>query len=80
MYKIIKIVTDDGQEFEDIKVAMKSLEKDYGGKLTSVCHKLVSIEKYVDMCEFVNANLALFSELIALNAEINEGCKDETED
>ena len=77
MYKIIKVVTDNGQEFESVQQAVKSLEKDYGDKLTSVCHKLVNIEKYIDMCEFVNSNLYLFSELLELNMEIKEGCKDE---
>lgn len=80
MYKITKIVTNNGQEFESVQQAIKSLEKDYGDKLTSVCHKLIGIEKYIDVCEFVNSNLCLFGELLELSREIKEGCREEEED
>ena len=71
MHKIIKIALDDGTEFNNIQEAKKFLEKCYGNKLTKLCSKLVNIEKYVDMCNFVNENLSLFGELIELNLEMS---------
>ena len=74
MYKISKIVTEDGSEFEDTEKATKYLEVLYGKRLTILCHKIIPcIDKYVDLCEFIDNNLDLFHDLIILKNEINNG-------
>lgn len=72
MFKVTKIMTDDGKMFDDFKKAKKYLEVEYGDKLCRMAHKLLSIEKYTPMCEFLDANLEEFKELIRLRKESNQ--------
>jgi|GEM_PF-6292275 len=80
MHKIIRIETNDENQFETEKEARKYLDKKYGDRLTTIVHKILKHEKYISLCEFIDANLELFQELIDLKNELKEDIKKDCDD
>jgi hypothetical protein len=70
MKAVTRIQTFDGQLHETEYDAKNHVERIYGELLSSIAHKLVRIEKYTAMCDFVDANLDLFTQLSAIKADL----------
>lgn len=81
MYKVTKVMTNDGQIFDTVKDAKHYLEKKYADCLCKLASKLLSIEKYQPMCEFLDANIDgdLFEQVKELKREITKGIENEEE-
>lgn len=75
MQIVRKIMTDDGELFDTQKEAKKYLNKKYGEQLTSIAHKILKCEKYIQLCEFLDENLDNFKEVIELKNELKEEFK-----
>lgn len=63
MEKIIKIKTFDNQIFDSVKQAEKHLIKLESDLLTSLSHKMISVQKYKDAGDFILENLHNFAKL-----------------
>lgn len=72
MRKTVQIVTDDGSTFISYMDAKKYLEVEYGKKLTKLASELLQIEKYLNMCEFLEVNLEKFHELLTIKEEFEQ--------
>lgn len=72
MYKVTKVMTDDGQMFDTVKDAKHYLEKKYADCLCKLASQLVSIDKYQKMCEFLDTHINedLFIQVQNLKSEI----------
>lgn len=81
MYKVTKVMTNDGEMFDTEKEAKHYLEARYADCLCKLASKLVSIEKYQPMCEFLDANIDtdLFERVKDLKKEIAKGIENEEE-
>jgi hypothetical protein len=64
-----KVQTSDGQLHDHERRALDHAEKRYGDALTALAHRLVRVEKYTAMCDFLDANIAEFVALEALKAD-----------
>jgi hypothetical protein len=70
MTKLIVFKTSDGQIHTNHDAAVKHADKRYGDELTAIAHRLVQIEKYSKMTEFLESNLDEFRRLLALRDDI----------
>lgn len=70
MKEIIVYKTQDGNLYESFHKAKKHAEDAYGTKLLNLSTKLVQIEKYTKMSDFLDENLELFLELGRLKKDI----------
>ncbi len=72
MYKVTKVMTNDGQVFDTVKDAKHYLEKKYADCLCKLASKLVAIDKYRPMCEFLDTHINedLFVQVQDLKREI----------
>ena len=79
MYTVTKVMTNDGQMFDTVKDAKHYLEKTYADCLCRLASKLVGIEKYQPMCEFLDANINedLFVQVQEIKTEIAQGIEEE---
>ena len=59
--------TADGAIFDRIDNAVRHSEARYANALLPLCTRLAQIDKYSEMAEFVNENLAAFAALKALH-------------
>lgn len=57
MYKVTKIITNDGHMFDTVKDAKHYLEVKYADYLCKLASKLVTIDKYQEMCEFLDTHI-----------------------
>ena len=73
MYEVVKVMTNDGHQFDSAKEAKEYLEKEYSDKMCRISAKLVSIEKYQEMKEYLDANLEVFLDVITLKKELEDG-------
>ena len=82
MYEVIKIMTNDGHQFDTEKEDKDYLEKEYTDLLCRICSKLIAIEKYQQMKEYLNENGVLeeFEKAMELKREFGKGvtklCRD----
>lgn len=76
MIKSMKIITDDGKIFDSYKDAKRYLDKKYGDKLTALANKLLMIDKYMPMIDFIDTNLEMFEELLLLKSELSQNEND----
>jgi hypothetical protein len=79
MKTVSKVMTFDGKLHDTQKDAVRHVEAIYADKLSKLAVKLVSIEKYVALGNFIDENLALFLELASIKADM-EVEKDSEED
>jgi len=69
-------ITDDEKVFFDKREAIKHLDKQYGNEIEKLSHRLLKIEKYAEMINFLDGHLSEFSNAIALKTEINAAQKE----
>lgn len=70
MERITKLKTADGALHDTETDARKHAEARYANALLSLAHRLVRIEKYSAVTEFLDANLDAFADLTALKRDI----------
>ena len=72
MYKVTKVMTNDGHMFDTVKDAKHYLEVKYADCLCKLASKLVAIDKYQEMCEFLDThiNKDLFVQVQEIKREI----------
>lgn len=70
MRRVVKWELSDGALFDDAHVAKRRAESRYGQALSRLAHKLVAVEKYTAMCEYLDNDLEEFIALKALKADI----------
>ena len=63
MKKLIMYQTLDKSLHNSLVRGKQHAENVYGSRLTSMAHRLVSIDKYVDMVTFLEQNLDAFAEI-----------------
>lgn len=79
MKSLIKYEALDGSLHDSVKDAKRHIEAIYANKLASVAHKMVQLQKYSAIGDFIDENLALFAELqtikndLVLTSDDNEG-------
>ena len=57
MYKVTKVMTNDGHMFDTVKDAKHYLDVKYADCLCKLASKLVAIDKYQEMCEFLDTHI-----------------------
>lgn len=72
MYKVTKVMTNDGHMFDTVKDAKHYLEVKYAECFCKLASKLVAIDKYQEMCEFLDThiNKDLFVQVQEIKREI----------
>ena len=72
MYKVTKVMTNDGHMFDTTVDAKHYLEKRYADCLCKLASKLVAIDKYQEMCEFLDTHINgdLFVQVQEIKREI----------
>lgn len=72
MHKVTKIMTNDGHMFDTVKDAKHYLEVKYADCLCKLASKLVTIDKYQKMCEFLDTHINedLFVQVQEIKREI----------
>lgn len=70
MRKVDRYVTLDGKEHATLQRATTHAENRFHNELSGMAHKLVAVEKYGAMLEFLEHNLDKFADLLALRADI----------
>lgn len=75
MYEVVKVMTNDGHLFDNAKEAKEYLEEEYTDKMCRISSKLVSIEKYQEMKEYLDENLEVFLDVITLKKELEDGVR-----
>ena len=72
MYKVTKVMTNDGHMFDTAKDAKHYLEVKYADCLCKLASKLVAIDKYQQMCEFLDTHINedLFVQVQEIKREI----------
>ena len=69
MRQVTRFQTSDGEEHKSLKDAQNHAQKRYGDLLTKLAHQAVRIEKYSEMCEFIDGHLSNFSMLMDLRKD-----------
>ena len=79
MYKVTKVMTNDGHMFDTVKDAKHYLEVKYADCLCKLASKLVAIDKYQEMCEFLDThiNKDLFVQVQEIKKEITPEINEE---
>lgn len=80
MEYITKVKTNDGVEHSSVKEAEKHLNNLLGIIINKHAHKLARLNKYADVCEYLQENLLSFVEPIQLLTELNTGLTEDNED
>lgn len=70
MERVTRFQTADGVLHDNFARAVRHADDRYGCALTTMAHKLVKVEKYGAMIEFLEANLNDFAAIIALHEDI----------
>ena len=75
MYEVVKVMTNDGHQFDNAKEAKEYLEKEYTDLMCRISAKLVSIEKYQQMKEHLDSEgvLEQFEKALELKRELGKG-------
>ena len=75
MYEVVKVMTNDGHLFDNSKEAKEYLEKEYTDLMCRISSKLVSIEKYQQMKEYLDSEgvLEQFEKALELKHELGKG-------
>lgn len=71
MKKVYRYQTSDGALHETFHLAECHADQRYGALLTKTASTLAQIDKYSAMSDWLDANLPVFVELIALKADIS---------
>ena len=72
MYRVTKIVTNDGKMFDTEKEAKKYIEVKYTDLVSRISAKLSSFSKYQEIKDFLDNNGELFREMLSLKNELLE--------
>lgn len=72
MYQVTKFVTNDGKMFDTEKDAKRYLEAQYTNVVCSISSRLLLIDKYQTMKQFLDEHIEMFEEMLALKRELNE--------
>ena len=78
MHRFEAYKTLDGQVFESEAEAKRHASKVYGDALYKLAHKLVKLDKYKDILDFLDSNLLAFAHLTALKKDedvTSDGCE-----
>lgn len=70
MNKVVRFQTSDNALHTTYTEAKRHAENRYDNLLTGLATQALRQEKYVKMCEFIDANLDTFVELSRLKADI----------
>ena len=70
MIQVKMVQTRDGELHETFEKAIRHAEVVYGESLTRLATKVVRIDKYTAMCDFIDENLEMFIKLDELKADI----------
>lgn len=74
MKAVTKFITDDGCMFDTEKDARHHLEKEYANHLCGLAHKLIAIDKYQKMVNFLHENENLLREMLEIKDELSDDC------
>lgn len=67
---VTRVQTFDGATHDTSVIAQRYLDRLYADSLCELAHKLVHIEKYAQMCEWIDTNLDLFDVLKAIKQDM----------
>lgn len=70
MERVTKIKTADGVLHDSVESATRHADIRYGEALSALAHKIVRLEKYSAICEYIDRNLGMFIELQALRDDM----------
>lgn len=76
MRKAIKVITDDGHQFDSVAEARKYLDDLYHLQLTGLAHQLVSLEKYTRTVEFLETHTEELADMLEIKAELDRPVKE----
>lgn len=71
MKRITAYVTENGAIYQDFKDAKRMAENRYGIALCELCHRILKVDKYQAMQDFIDENLEAFLRLAELKRDIN---------
>jgi len=78
MKRVSRVQTYDGKIHVDEKAAIKHLDKEFGDVFLPICKKLVYLNKYEEMTDYLSENLELFRVLLKIQDDMKlESCEDE---
>lgn len=77
MYRVTKIVTNDGEMFDTEKEAKRYIERKYTQLVSRISSQLLNISKYQAMKDFLDNNGESFREMLSLKDELLEGVEEE---
>lgn len=76
--KIVKRVqTYDNILHESTKEAKKHLDKKFGEIITKHAHRLSALQKYTDICDYLEENLKDFKNAIEIQNDLKITCDEE---
>lgn len=67
---VTRVQTFDGATHDTSVIAQRYLDRLYADSLCELAHKLVHIEKYAKMCEWIDANLGAFEMLQVIKQDM----------